>query len=120
MYAKPSETLPVCAAASDKPHLENDFNALVEEAVDQQNRTVERHDGQEECEKPGQRDGGNDAQILHVLVQQRQTLAGQLLKHTLIHQRSWHGSENTGEQKVTSDWLRLSLCAYIYVTDLQL
>lgn len=69
-------------------YLEDDLDALVEEAVDQQHSTVEGHYRQEKGQEPGQADGGNDSKLLHVFIQQGQKGTGQLLKHTLIHQSS--------------------------------
>lgn len=67
-------------------YLEGDFDALVEEAVDQQDGAVERHHGQEDGEEPGQADGGDDAQLLHVVVELGEELPGQVFKHALVHQ----------------------------------
>lgn len=69
--------------------LKDNLDPLVEEAIDQYDGAVKGHDRQEECEKPGQADGGDDAQILHVFIQQREEGPGQILKHSLIHQSTY-------------------------------
>lgn len=74
---------------SRRSDLKDDLDALVEEAVDQNDGAVERHDRQEESEEPGQADGGDDSQILHVSIQQREEGPGQVLKHALIHQSTY-------------------------------
>lgn len=69
--------------------LEDDLDALVEEAVHHHHGTFERHDGQEEREEPRQWDGGDDGQRLHAVVQLRDVHVRQLLEYTLIHQSTW-------------------------------
>ena len=64
--------------------LKDDLDAVVEEAVHHHHRALERHDGQEEGEEPRERDGGDDPEVLHAVVQLRNVLAGQLLEHPLI------------------------------------
>lgn len=81
--------------------LEDDLDALVEEAVDHHHSALEGHDGQEECEEPGEGDGGDDAQRLHAVVQLRNVDVSQLLEHTLVHQRTW----DTHTHSVLSDLL---------------
>lgn len=66
--------------------LEDDLDALIEEAVDHHHGALEGHDGQEEREEPGEGDGGDDAQRLHAVVQLRNVDVSQLLEHTLVHQ----------------------------------
>lgn len=66
--------------------LEDDLDTLIEEAIDQKDGTVEGHHRQKECEEPGQADGRDDSQLLHVFIQQGEEGSGQLLKHPLIHQ----------------------------------
>lgn len=68
--------------------LKDELNALVEEAVNYDHGALEGHDGQEEREEPGQRDGRDHTQLLHAVVQLRNVHTGQLLEHTLIHQRT--------------------------------
>lgn len=69
--------------------LKDDLNAVVEEAVHDHYSALERHDRQEEGEEPGERDGGDDPKVLHAVVQLRDVLAGELLKHSLIDEGSW-------------------------------
>lgn len=66
--------------------LENDLDALVEEAVHHHHGTFEWHDGKEKREEPRERDSGDDGQRLHAVVQLRDVHVSQLLEHTLIHQ----------------------------------
>lgn len=64
--------------------LKDDLDAVVEEAVHHHHCALEWHDGQEEGEEPGERDGGDDPEVLHAVVQLRDVLTGQLLEHPLI------------------------------------
>lgn len=68
--------------------LKNDFDSIIEETVDHHHRALERHDGQEEGEEPGERNSGDDTKVLHAVVELRNVLTGQLLEHTLIDQSS--------------------------------
>lgn len=65
--------------------LKDDLDAVEEEAVHDHHGALEGHDRQEEGEEPRQRDGGNDAEVLHAVVQLRNVFAGELLKHPLIN-----------------------------------
>jgi len=69
--------------------LEDDLDAVVEEAVHHHNRALEGHDGQEEGEEPGEGDGGDDPEVLHAVVQLGNVLAGELLEHPLIDEGPW-------------------------------
>lgn len=80
--------------------LEDDLDAVVEEAVHHHHGALEGHDGQEEGEEPGERDGGDDAEVLHAVVQLRDVLAGQLLEHALIHQGSCRADAEGGRRDV--------------------
>lgn len=51
-------------------YLEDDLDALIEEAVNQQHGAVKGHHRQEEGQEPGQANGGNDSKLLHVFIQQ--------------------------------------------------
>lgn len=58
--------------------LEDHLDAVEKKAVHHHHGALERHDRQEEREEPGERDGGDDAEVLHTVVKLRHVLAGQL------------------------------------------
>lgn len=65
--------------------LKDDLDSVKKEAVHHHHGALEWHHGEEQGEEPRQRDGGDDAEVLHAVVQLRDVLAGQLLEHALIH-----------------------------------
>lgn len=75
-----------------KRQLEDDLDAVVEEAIHHHHRTLKRHDGEEQGEEPGEGDRGDDSQVLHAVVQLWNVFPSEFLKHALIHESSW-GSE---------------------------
>lgn len=79
--------------------LEDDLDALVEEAVDHHHGTLKGHDTEEQGEEPGEGNGRDDSQVLHAVVEFRDVLPGQLLKYTLVYQSSWRSGRLARQKK---------------------
>ena len=77
--------------------LEDGLDAVVEEAVDHVHGTLQGHDAEEEREEPGQGDGRQGREVVHVLRQLRELLLDELLEDGLVHLGPWGRSHG--------DWL---------------
>lgn len=62
------------ASSTASPELEDGLDAVVEEAVDHVHGAPQRHDAEEEREEPGQGDGRQGREVMHVLRQLRELL----------------------------------------------
>lgn len=79
-----SHGLPVILTAQQFVHiciqhsqgqLEYYFDSFIEETVDNHNGTLKGHHTEKQGEEPGQGDGGNHAQVLHAVIQLRDTIS---------------------------------------------
>lgn len=88
-----------------QPQLEDGFDAVIEEAVDHVHRALQGHDAEEQSQEPGEGDGRQGREILHVLRQLRELLLDELLKDGLVYLGPWKGSHRdlAGEGCKTSE-----------------
>lgn len=67
------------------PNLENDFSAVVEEAVHDVDGAFVRHHADEECQEPRKRYHLHYSQLVQLRMQFRQVGLGEVIKDALVH-----------------------------------